>query len=186
MINKKLIKKLTEEILKFREARNWKQYHSPKNMVISFYIEIAELAEHFQYGSDEIFEQAKKYKQEIADEIIDVLWWTLLLAYEYDINLNINNATKIKNEFKPRDSLISIFSSIGKISIKLIKTKDIIKKKYKTKNIKTIEVELQNIFHQIICFSEYINMNIKKDFYRKLDKNKKRYPIKKSFFFKSF
>ncbi|MFZ5438256.1 MAG: hypothetical protein ACOZAK_04365 [Patescibacteria group bacterium] len=186
MINKKLIKKLTEEILKFREARNWKQYHSPKNMAISFYIETAELAEYFQYGFDEVFEQTKKYQQKVADEIIDVLWWTLLIAYEYSIELNKNKATKSKNIFKPRNSLMRIFNSIGKISNELIKSQDIIKKKYKTKNPKILEKELQNIFNQVVSFAKFINMDIEKEFYRKLDKNKKRYPIKKASFLKVF
>ena len=104
------LEKLLKKILEFRNKRNWKKYHSPKNMVISFYCELAELAEHFQYGSDKSTkEKNKTYDEKISDELMDVLWWTLLLAHEYEISIN-NSIIKTKRvKFSPRKSLLKMF-----------------------------------------------------------------------------
>lgn len=186
MKNKDWIEKLTKEILTFRENRNWKQYHSPKNMVISFSIEIAELAEHFQYGSDQIFENKNTYTQEIADELVDVLWWTLLMSHEYGIDPKKFSPPKSRNTFKPRISLMKMFVSIGKISSELVGSKDVIRKKYTTKNKNTITKELENIFNQVLFFSDFIKMDIEQEFFRKLTKNAKRYPVKSVSFLQVF
>ena len=42
---------LQEKVARFRDERNWKQHHNPKNLVISILVEVAELAEHFQWES---------------------------------------------------------------------------------------------------------------------------------------
>jgi len=41
------IKELTEKIVAFRDARNWKQFHNPKDLAISISLEAAELLEVF-------------------------------------------------------------------------------------------------------------------------------------------
>ncbi len=47
------IKALTNRILEFRDARNWKQFHNPKDMAISISLEASELLEVFQWsGAD--------------------------------------------------------------------------------------------------------------------------------------
>ena len=47
------IKELIEKIVAFRDARDWKQYHTPKDLAISISLEAAELLEVFQWsGSD--------------------------------------------------------------------------------------------------------------------------------------
>jgi NTP pyrophosphatase (non-canonical NTP hydrolase) len=43
------IKELTQEVLKFRDERDWKQFHNPKDVAISLALEAAELLEHFQW-----------------------------------------------------------------------------------------------------------------------------------------
>ena len=44
------IKDLTKKIVEFRDARNWKQFHRPKDMAISISLEAAELLEVFQWS----------------------------------------------------------------------------------------------------------------------------------------
>ena len=66
---------MTEEtinaILKFRDDRNWKQFHNPKDLAISISLEAAELLEVFQWsGADTLCEdKIDKIKEELADVI---------------------------------------------------------------------------------------------------------------------
>lgn len=61
-----------EQILKFRDDRNWKQFHTPKDLAISISLEAAELLEVFQWsGSDtECVDKRGKIEEELADVII--------------------------------------------------------------------------------------------------------------------
>ena len=44
---------LLEELIAFRQQRDWEQFHSPKNLAVSISIEAAELLEWFQWKNDE-------------------------------------------------------------------------------------------------------------------------------------
>lgn len=61
-----------ERILKFRDDRNWKQFHTPKDLAISISLEASELLEVFQWsGSDtDCSDKLEKIKEELADVII--------------------------------------------------------------------------------------------------------------------
>jgi dCTP diphosphatase len=81
-------KKLQNEIIKFRDERDWKQFHNPKDMAISLTLEAAELLEHFQWkNTSEIDNYIKTHKSEISDELADVMYWVLLISHDLDINL---------------------------------------------------------------------------------------------------
>jgi dCTP diphosphatase len=61
------IKDLTEKIKKFRDDRDWMQFHNHKDMAISLSLEAAEVLEHFQWKSPEkIEEYVKNSNEEIA------------------------------------------------------------------------------------------------------------------------
>ena len=47
------IKKITEKIKKFRDERDWMQFHDPKNMAVSIILEASELLEIFQWKTTE-------------------------------------------------------------------------------------------------------------------------------------
>mgnify|MGYP000757130363 CR=1 FL=1 len=66
------IKELQRQIVEFRDARNWKQFHNPKDLAISIALEAAELLEVFQWsGSDTSADKnIEKVKEELADIII--------------------------------------------------------------------------------------------------------------------
>ncbi len=49
-----------EKLVAFRDARDWKGYHTPKNLAISAAVELGELLEHFQWESDEEILEAVK------------------------------------------------------------------------------------------------------------------------------
>ncbi len=82
------IKKLQDKVIKFRDDRNWKQFHNPKDMAISLTLEAAELLEHFQWkNTSEIDKYVKTHKSRISDELADVMYWVLLISHDLDINL---------------------------------------------------------------------------------------------------
>lgn len=82
------IKKLSRKVKDFRDARDWKQFHKPKDIVLSMLIEAGELAEHFQWKNEqEIITYLKKSKNAVADELSDVLYYVLLLAMDLNIDL---------------------------------------------------------------------------------------------------
>lgn len=68
------MKDLIEQVKKFREERDWDQYHSPKNLVMAMLVETGELAEHFQWLTEEQSQSLPPDKlAEVREEIGDVL-----------------------------------------------------------------------------------------------------------------
>lgn len=96
------IKKLTDLIIKFRDARNWKQFHNPKDLALSLTLEAAEVLEKFQWKSpEEINEYIKTNKDQIGEELADVLYWVLLMSHDLKIDLiKIFNKKMEQNENK--------------------------------------------------------------------------------------
>lgn len=91
------IKQLTNSILAFRNKRNWKQFHNPKDLALSLVLEAAEVLEHFQWkNKDEMEKYAKTNKQDIGEELSDTLYFVLLLAH--DLRIDIVKAFKAKME----------------------------------------------------------------------------------------
>ncbi len=45
------IKELTDRIIAFRDARDWKKFHKPKDLAVSLSLEASEVLEHFQRNS---------------------------------------------------------------------------------------------------------------------------------------
>lgn len=84
------LREIEEELVRFRDERNWAKYHTPKNLAISIAVELGELLEHFQWETDdEIIASLGKLekKDAIADEMADVLIYLVLLAHELGIDL---------------------------------------------------------------------------------------------------
>jgi len=80
---------MIERILVYVKARDWEQFHNPKDVAISLALEASEVLEHFQWKSpEEIEEYIKSNKSKIAEEIVDVLYWVLLLSHYLKIDLN--------------------------------------------------------------------------------------------------
>ena len=69
------------KIRKFRDDRDWKQFHDPKNLAVSIAIEAAELLELFQWMSgDEARRHAAENRERVSDEIADVAIYLIELA----------------------------------------------------------------------------------------------------------
>lgn len=79
---------LQQRVINYRDARDWEQFHNPKDVAISLALEAAEVLEHFQWKTpEEIEAHLTKNKGELSEELIDVLYWILLLAHDQDIDL---------------------------------------------------------------------------------------------------
>ncbi|NCN06798.1 MAG: nucleotide pyrophosphohydrolase [Candidatus Pacebacteria bacterium] len=67
------IQGLTKQIIKFRDQRDWKQFHTPKDLAISLLLESSELAEHFQWKNEqELIKYLQSHRKEIGEELADV------------------------------------------------------------------------------------------------------------------
>ena len=103
MINKKF-QKAIKTIQKFRDERDWMQFHNPKDMATALAIEAAELQELFLWKDKkemEEFVKNKKNIEEISDELADVFTFALELAENLGINIEKSVENKlIKNAKK--------------------------------------------------------------------------------------
>lgn len=99
MIN---LEDLQKKIIAFRNARDWKQFHTPKDLAIGLSLEAGEVLEHFLWKNpEEIAEYLKTHKEEIADEMGDVLNYLLIMANDFGIDLVEATDKKIdKNDKK--------------------------------------------------------------------------------------
>lgn len=78
-----------KELIKFQTERDWKKFHTPENLAKSISIEAAELLEHFQWG--------KEYDvDEVADELADVLIYSLYMADSLNFNIEEIILNKMK------------------------------------------------------------------------------------------
>jgi NTP pyrophosphatase (non-canonical NTP hydrolase) len=90
---------MIEKIVKFVNERNWQKFHNPKDLAISLNLEAAEVLEHFQWKSpQEINDHVKNNKDDISDELVDVLYWVLLMSHYLDVDLK--KAFKMKQNEK--------------------------------------------------------------------------------------
>ncbi len=76
--DKDMNKETIDVVLKFRDDRDWKQFHNPKDLALSISIEAAELLEVFQWSGDDLYCSSKKDR--IKEELADVLNYSILLA----------------------------------------------------------------------------------------------------------
>lgn len=89
------IKELQDIIVKFRDDRDWKQFHNPKDTALSLVLEAVELIEHFQWKNErEITNYIKSNKENIGKELVDILYWVLLISH--DLNIDIVEIFKTK------------------------------------------------------------------------------------------
>jgi len=93
------LEQLRENILQFRDQRNWQQFHNPKDLALSLSLEASELLELFQWKTSE--EAVEKNLDKMKDELADVLIYAVLFANETGIDLvNIINKKLLKNNRK--------------------------------------------------------------------------------------
>jgi NTP pyrophosphatase (non-canonical NTP hydrolase) len=76
------IQELIDALVKFRDQRDWKQFHNSKDLALAISVEAAELLELFLWKNPEDV-NAEKLKEELAD----VLAFSLLLAHKHNLDV---------------------------------------------------------------------------------------------------
>lgn len=83
-----------KQILKFRDDRDWQQFHNPKDLAISISLEAAELLEVFQWSGTDVSNEGKQEK--IKEELADVLNYCVLMADACGLDIDEIMQEKIK------------------------------------------------------------------------------------------
>jgi dCTP diphosphatase len=80
------ILELQNKVIEFRDARDWEQYHNPKDLAISLMLEAAELLEVFQWKNPQEVEAAKsdlEGRRKVKEELGDILIYALNMCHAF-------------------------------------------------------------------------------------------------------
>jgi NTP pyrophosphatase (non-canonical NTP hydrolase) len=87
-IGMKNLQEFTQQIVSFRDARDWKQFHGLKDIALSLMLEAGEVGEIFQFKNEaEVAAKLNSLKERIGEELSDVIYWTLLMAHDSGVDL---------------------------------------------------------------------------------------------------
>lgn len=92
------MKQTIEKVLQFRDDRDWKQFHNPKDLAISLCLEAAELLEVFQWSAKDL--ECKEKKEKIEEELADVLMYSILMADACDLDIQQIIEKKLKRNME--------------------------------------------------------------------------------------
>src|ERR1700730_10243429 len=76
------IEQLIDKLIQFRDARNWEQFHNPKDLALAINVEAGELLELFLWKTPE-----EANKEKIKEELADILAFSFLLAHKYEFDI---------------------------------------------------------------------------------------------------
>jgi NTP pyrophosphatase (non-canonical NTP hydrolase) len=85
------IKEITQELKKFRDERDWEQFHNPKDLALAINIEAGELLENYLWK-----ESSEADVEKVKEELADVLSYAFLLAEKYNFDVKEIVLDKIK------------------------------------------------------------------------------------------
>ena len=90
-----------DAIISFREERDWRQFHNPKDLAISLSLEASELLENFQWLTSE--KALDKKRDGIEEELADIIIYSVLFAdvIGADIDDIVEAKLKLNNERYP-------------------------------------------------------------------------------------
>ena len=79
---------LRDKLRAFAEARDWDQFHSPKNLSMALMVEVAELMEHFQWLTEQqSVSLSPDIKDAVAEELADILLYLVRLSDKLEVDL---------------------------------------------------------------------------------------------------
>ena len=82
------IEKLQQRLQAFADQRDWNQFHSPKNLAMALVVEAAELAEHFQWlTQQESYELEAGKLEQVGEELADIFVYLVRLADRLGVDL---------------------------------------------------------------------------------------------------
>ena len=79
-------KKLHDLLVKFRDERDWEQFHDSKNLALALSIEAAELNELFLWKKDSQAEQVDRAR--LREELADVFAYAIMLAGRHGLDIS--------------------------------------------------------------------------------------------------
>lgn len=82
---------ITKELVKFRDARDWEQFHNPKDLALAISVEAGELLELFLWKDAEAVN-----KEKVKEELADVLSFAFLMAEKYGLDIKEIMLEKIR------------------------------------------------------------------------------------------
>lgn len=85
------LQQLTDQLLRFRNERDWEQFHNPKDLALALSIESAELLQLFLWKHAE-----EANVEKVKEELADVFSFALLLAEKYKLDVSEIVTEKIK------------------------------------------------------------------------------------------
>lgn len=85
------MKEIIEALIKFRDERDWEQFHNPKDLALAINIEAGELLEVFLWKSPE-----DANKEKVKEELADIFSYAFMLAEKYDFDVKDIVLEKIK------------------------------------------------------------------------------------------
>ncbi len=106
MTGEKSLRELISEVIDFRDQRDWRQFHTFKNLSTALSVEASELLELTQWMNDDQAEEKLKdpdFRLAVSDEIADVFIYLLLVCETSGVNLleAADRKIKINNEKYP-------------------------------------------------------------------------------------
>lgn len=101
---KTTIADLKELIIKFRDERNWQQFHTPRALAMSIVLEASELLEHFQWDTADFSRESllknEEKLSEMKKELADIVVYALTFAHTLDIDVSEAVKTKMEHNAK--------------------------------------------------------------------------------------
>lgn len=85
------MKEVIEELIRFRDQRDWDQFHNPKDLALAINVEAGELLELFLWKN-----HYEANKDKVKEELADIFAYGLLLAKKYDFDVEEIILEKIK------------------------------------------------------------------------------------------
>ena len=115
------LEELKKRIIKFRDERDWKQFHSVQHLINALSIEVSELSELFLWKTESEINQSLKnddFQENVNDEIADILNYLMLISDKLSVDIIKASNNKInKNQKKyPIDKFSGVSTKYNKIN----------------------------------------------------------------------
>lgn len=107
-MSKTSFEEIKSRIIQFREDRNWKQFHTIKDLVLGLNIETAELQELFLWKTNSEIEGLEKEK--VEDELADIFIFLTYLTQHFDIDL----LSAVERKLEKNDAKYPVEKSFGR------------------------------------------------------------------------
>lgn len=100
------LEKLQQRLQVFADERDWNQFHSPKNLAMALVVEAGELAEHFQWlTQEESYKLSEDKLEKVGEELADTFVYLVRLASQLGIDLPtaVDRKIRLNEEKYPAD-----------------------------------------------------------------------------------